>query len=159
MHIERSVQPVQSLQLKTENAPFNQKRETFQDFFERSLASESKSRPSKIEITGILVPVNKIIGRCVFKFKLDAGTETYLLRMTHALENVVRKIEWEQVSVRGYLDIDSNVLEVEKVTLVQNGDPLRPHAVQEDFFFETDSYRRTIAQRGKLEPSNDFLAS
>ena len=59
MYIQNSISPVQSLTLRSNGADLNQHKETFHDIFQRTLNNKSNSRPPKIELTGILVPLGR----------------------------------------------------------------------------------------------------
>lgn len=88
---------------------------TFQKILQWSLNSKSNSRPPKIEVTGILTPVSKVLGAHGCKFRLAGGSKVYLLRLNQTLEELAKSMEWEEVTVRGYLNMDSNILEVERI--------------------------------------------
>jgi hypothetical protein len=61
MHIEQSIKPISPIILKNDtenlNWKFNRQKETFRDIFQRSLNHKSGSRPPKIELTGMLIPL------------------------------------------------------------------------------------------------------
>lgn len=159
MFIE-SISPVQSTFLRSNTTHFNQNGETFRDVFQRQLNSKSNSRPPKIEVTGILIPFHKVIGGRLHKYKLETDATDYTLSMSEKIERIARKIELEEVTVKGLLDLDTNILEVEKISVTQLTEPIAPSIASEDFsFVGGDDYERAIARRGKLEPSFDNLAS
>lgn len=159
MFIERSINSVQPAHLKSNTSHFNHNGEAFHDIFLRSLSNKSSSRPPKIEVTGVLVPISKIIGGHLYRFKLESNSSEYLLSMNNRLEGIAKKIELEEVTVKGYFNLDSNALEVEKITVSQASDPLKAEFTTDDSYFDTDYYERAIAKRGKLEPAFDYLAS
>jgi hypothetical protein len=159
MYIEKSINPVSSAFLRSNTTQFNHSKETFEDIFQRTLNNKSGSRPPKIELTGVLTPCRKMIQGYHCKFRLETDSNEYFLSMSDALAAIARKIEWEEVTVRGYLDPDDGLFEVEKISLSQKTEPFRLTTGPIDSYFELDQYKRTIAQRGKLDLSLDYLAS
>lgn len=156
MYIENStnyMQPTSTIQ------NLNLHRETFHDIFHRTLNNKSNSRPPKIELNGVLIPFNKVIRGQFYEYKLETDSKDYFLTMSSALSEVAHKIEWEVVTVKGVLDIETNVFDVEKISLSKLNDPSRFVDFYGDPYFDVDTYERTIAQRGKLEPAFDDLAS
>ena len=133
--------------------------ETFHDLLKWSLNNRSSSRPPKVEVTGVLVPISPAFGNRNFKYKLDSDSREYFLRMNSTLENIAKKIEWEKVTVKGYVDFGSNVLEVEKIKLSQPNAQLKNGPLIEDCNSDSIFYEKVIARLGKLEPAIDFLAS
>lgn len=74
------------------------------------------------------------------------------------LAQAAKNAAWEEVTVKGQLDLESNVFEVEKLTLNQTEEPIQvPISFKEPF--DIDIYERIINQRGKLEPALEYLAS
>lgn len=159
MQIQNSINPVSPAFLRSDSTQFSQNKETFHDIFQRTLNNKSSSRPPKIELTGILVPCNKIVQGYQCKFKLETDSKEYFLSMSDALTLVAKKIEWEEVTVKGTLDPDDSLFEVEKISLVQRSEPFRLTLGPIDSYFDLDQYQRTIAQRGKLDLAPEYLAS
>lgn len=155
MYIETVINPVQPTSMTTN---FNH-RETFYDVFQRTLNNKSSSRPPKIELTGILIPFNKVSQGSFYRFKLETDSKEYLLSMSESLAEVAERIEWEEVTVKGYLDLETNVFEAEKINLSKINDPTRFIGFWRDPYFEVETIKRTIEQRGKIEPELDELAS
>lgn len=142
MYVDRDINPVES----------------FRDIFQRSLNNKSSSRPPKLELTGLLIPCYQELHGRPFRFKLGTDSNEYLLSMNSNLAQVAKNVAWEEVAVRGYLDLDSNVFEVEKLTLAEAEEPMQMPTNFKDIF-EADAYERIINQRGKLEPAVEYLAS
>ncbi|MGZ3691069.1 MAG: hypothetical protein ACXVAX_06185 [Pseudobdellovibrio sp.] len=159
MQIENNIKPVSPIFLRNDSAQFNQKRETFHDILQRALNPISGSRPPKIELTGVLVPCSKFTQRQRCEFKLETDSDDYFLRMCDSQTKIAEKMEWDEVTVKGFLDNEENLIEVEKISLVQDSEPVRLHTSLVDSNFEIDDYRRTIEQRGKLDLAPEYLAS
>lgn len=159
MYIQNSINPVSPAFLRNDSAQFNQKRETFYDIFQRTLNNKSSSRPPKIELTGILVPCGEVVQGYQCKFKLETDSNEYFLIMGDPIALVAKRIEWEEVSVRGILDPDDGLFEVEKISLAQRSEPFRLMAGPLEPCFELEHYKRTIVQRGKLDLAPEYLAS
>lgn len=117
MYIERVVSPVQASFFKSSFNEFNKKKETFHEMFQHTLNSNSNARSPKIELTGVLVPCNKVAGGLRFKFKLETNSNEYFLRMSDVLDMIASKAEWETVTVTGSLALEGNIFEVEKMKL------------------------------------------
>lgn len=159
MYIETAINPVQPSFFRSNSTEFNKQKETFHDIFQRTLNSKSSSRPPKIELTGILVPCNEVAGGLRFKFKLETDSNEYLLSMSDALSVIAKKAEWEEVTVKGCLNLESNIFEVEKISLAQGSQPFKITPTVGDSYFDIDTYKKLIALRGKIEPAPDYLAS
>lgn len=159
MQTQNSITPVSPAFLRSDATQFSQNRETFHDIFQRTLNNKSGSRPPKIELTGILVPCYKIVQGYQCKFKLETDSNEYFLSMSDAITQVAKKIEWEEVTVKGFLDPDDGLFEVEKISLAQRNEPFRLTIGPIDSYFELDQLKRTIAQRGKLDLAPEYLAS
>lgn len=141
-----------------DSTQFNQHKETFRDIFQRTLNHKSGSRPPKIELTGILIPLQKgQQNQCSFKIETDQNE--YLLRMSDAVLLVAKKLEWEEVTVKGYLDLDEGIFEVEKVSLSNRSEPYRLSLGPTDLYFELDQYKKSIARKGIIDVAPDYLAS
>lgn len=138
---------------------FNQAKETFHDIFQRTLKKISGSRPPKIELTGVLVPCNQSPKGYDCKFKLETDSKDYYLSMNDVLVAISKKMLWEEVIVKGFLDSDKNIIEVEKISLLQRADAIVHNHVSTEPYFELDQLRRTIAQRGKLDLDPEYLVS
>lgn len=156
MYIEKTINKVTSTNMTTN---FNQYRDAFYDVFQQALNNKSNSRPPKIELTGVLIPCNKVFQGIFYKFKLETDSKEYLLSMSKSLTEVAEKIEWDEVTVKGYLDLENHVFETEKISLSRINDPTSLVGFGRDPYFEVESYKRTIEQRGKIEPALDDLAS
>ena len=59
--------------------------------------------------------------RC--KFKLETDSKEYFLGMSDAVAFVAKKIEWEEVTVKGFLEPDKGFLEVEKISVARRNEP------------------------------------
>jgi hypothetical protein len=158
MYIERALNPVQPSFFRTNSTEFNKQKETFHDIFQRTLKSKSSSRPSKIELTGILVPCKEIVGGHRFKFKLETESNEYLLSMSDTLSLIAKKAEWEEVTVKGCLSLEGNIFEVEKINIAQHGQPIKITTSVGDSYFDIDTYKKLIALLGIIEPAPDYLA-
>ena len=141
------------------NNHFNQQKETFYDILQRTLNHKSGSRPPKLELTGILVPIHKDnhIHQCSYKIETDQNE--YFLRMNQALSLVAKRLEWEEVTVKGYLYVDEGIFEVEKISISNRNKPYLLSLGPADLFFELDQYKKSIERKGVLEVAPDYLAS
>ena len=155
MYIEKSTDPVSKFNLRSDTVQLNHLRETFEDIFQHTLNNISGSRPPKIELTGILAPCNKVIRGYHCRFRLETDSGEYFLSMSDELVSVGKKIEWEEVTVRGYLDPDDGLFEVEKIRICQRSEPLRltPIPVESGWFdreihplsqADAKSHRKTV---------------
>lgn len=154
-----SIDPIEQTQFKSNTTRFNQNGETFHDIFQRYLNNSHHSRSPKIEVTGVLVPFDKVVSGRIYKFKLDSDSKEYTLSMTKNLEAIAKKIEWEEVTVKGIFEPHTNVLKVEKMSVSQASDPIKTALPSDDPYFDAEFYQKTISLRGKLEPEPDYLAS
>lgn len=149
----------------TQQTPFNNtihfdhNGETFYDILQYCLSNDRNSRPPKIEVTGILIPFDKSVGGRAYKFKLESEPTEYTLSMSKTLEGLAKKLEWEEVTVKGLLDLYTNILEVEKISLNSTSDPIKNVPPSLDSYLEFEHFQKTIARRGILEPSVDYLVS
>lgn len=159
MYIERTITPAQATFFGNNSTEFNRQKETFHDIFQRALNSKSNSRPPKIELTGFLVPCNKITEGLRFKFKLETDSNEYLLSMSDALSVLAKKAEWEEVTVKGCLSPESRVFEVERISLAKDSQPFKITSTLGDSYFDIDTYKKLIALRGKIEPAPEDMAS
>jgi hypothetical protein len=121
--------------------------------------NKSGPRPPKIELTGVLVPCNKVVHERQLKFKLDTDSGEYFLSMSDDFSLVAKKIQWEDVTVKGMLNPEGRLFEVEKISLARPSELFKPNNGPLEPFFEIDHYKRIIAQRGKLDLSPDYVAS
>jgi hypothetical protein len=160
MSIE-SIQPIQQTTFKAKTTNFNHNGEKFFEIFQRcqNNSHHSRSRSPKIEVTGILVPFYRVVDGRTHKFRLDSETKEYTLRLARTLENIAKKIEFEEVTVHGWLDLQTNVIEVEKISVSQSNDPVKTAPPVDDPYFDTEYYQEAIARRGKVETAVDYLAS
>ena len=106
------------------------------------------SRPPKIELKGTLVPNSEMAVGSSHKFKLATDSREYFLSMSPALSDLAQKIEWETVTVKGYLDLITKEIEVEKMSLASAIDPPRYGGLLSD---DVEDFRRTIEHEGKIE--------
>lgn len=159
MYTERVVNPIQPSFFKSNSTEFNKQKETFEDIFQRTLNNKSNSRPPKIELTGMLVPCDEVAHGYRFKFKLETESSEYLLRMSDTLVAIAKKVEWEKVSVRGCLNFEDGIFEVEKISLVESSQPFKFMPNVSESYFDIDTYKKLIALRGKIEVAPDYLAS
>ncbi len=158
MFVERAINPIESVSLKNNLSKNSSSSSSFHDIFQHELKSKSNSRPPRLELTGLLIPCYQELDGRILRFKLGIEPNEYLLSMSPALAKAAKNAEWEEVSVKGRLDLDSNVFHVEKLTLTGTEEPMQiPISIKEPF--DIDSYERIINQRGKLEPAVDYLAS
>lgn len=130
--------------------------DSFDDILRQALNSKSNSRPPKMELTGLLMPCYQELHSQTVIFKLGTKSDEYLLPMNTKLAHAAKNAVWEVVTVRGHLDLESNVFNVEKITLTQTEEPILERTNLKD---EIDTYKRIINQRGKLEPAIEHLAS
>lgn len=158
MLFEPTTHPDSRVFLRSESIKFNQHAETFHDIFQRTLNYKSSSRPPKIELTGILIPLqNTQLQPC--SFKLETDQSEFHLRMNETNCMLAKKMEWEEVTVKGYLDPDEGLFDVEKISLSNRSEPDRISIGPTDLYFELDQYKNSIARRGVLDVAPDYLAS
>lgn len=132
---------------------------TFHDLFKCALNTKSGSRPPKIELKGVLLPNNKKDLSGIYKFKLESNSKEYLLLMNEALTEIARRLTWEEVTAKGYLDLETNVFEVEKINRSRINDPAKAFGFWMEPYFEIESYKRAIQRSGKIEPALEELVS
>lgn len=125
---------------------------------EKTLNINSHSRRPKSELTGLLVPTYTLFQNRIFKYKLITESKEYLLSMESDLAHAANSAVWEKVTVRGYLDYDTDIFNVEKLT-VKAPKNINPIPSNLKGLMEIDFYKKIINQYGKLEPSIDYLAS
>lgn len=154
-----SIQPIQKANFSANTTNFNHNDETFHDIFQRCLNNSHHSRSPKLEVTGVLVPVDRVVTGRSYKFKLDFDSKECTLGLNKTLEGIAKKIEWDEVTVKGWLDHRTNILEVEKISVNQSYDPLKTSLPSDDLYLDAEFYQKTIALRGKLELAPDYLAS
>jgi hypothetical protein len=159
MIIENAINPVSSVFLRNDSNRFHPNRETFHDIFQRKLNSQSGSRPPKIELTGILIPCRKLVQGSECHFQLETDSQEYFLTMKDSLLLVAKRLEWEEVTVKGFLNPADGSVEVEKVSLAGKNEAFRLGVGSMDSYFELDQYKRIIAQRGKLDLAPDDPAA
>ena len=135
------------------------RREKFHEIFQRALSPKSGSRPPKIELTGILVPLAKKVHKPFCKFKLESDHAECVLKMGYTILMLADKMHWEEVTVKGYLDSDEGVFEVEKISLSKSNEPYRLFLSPTDLYLELDQYKKSISHKGLLEVAPDFLVS
>lgn len=158
MYIERVINPTEAMSFKNSLNKGHSSSSSFHDIFQQALNSKSSSRPPKLELTGLLIPCYQQIQGQIFRFKLGTESSEYFLSMNSKLAQTAKNAEWEEVTVKGHLNIDSNVFEVEKLTLIQGDEPIQvPTTFKEPL--EIEAYERIINQRGKIEPAIEYLAS
>lgn len=163
MYIEHFIKPISTVALQSDttnlNSRFKKQKETFHDIFQRALNNKSGSRPPKIELTGILVPLPRSSNSNKCKYKIETDKNEYLLRMSDAVSWIAEKLEWQEVTVKGYLDPDEPVFEVEKMAISNRNELYRLSLGPSDLYFELDQYKRSIARKGLLDVAPDYLAS
>lgn len=125
---------------------------SFYNIFKGALDNKSGSRPPKIELAGILLPALK-------GFILETDVKDYQLKMNDDLESIAKKLAWEEVTVKGYLDLETNVFEVEKINRSKTNNPPRAFSFWAGPYFEIENYKRAIQQFGKIEPALDDMVS
>ncbi len=109
------------------------------------------SKPPKIELKGILVPnPHSSLGHD-FKFKLATDSREYLLSMSPALAKMAKKIEWEDVAVKGYVDLIAKEIEVEKISVTSASDPPKYGGLLNEFSNDIEKIKRVIEHEGKIE--------
>lgn len=149
MNAEPSVRPLAT----------NVRHDLFRDIFQRTLNQRSNSRPPKMELTGILIPAGPSESSQRGLFKLETDQSEYRLKMGANLCAVARKLEWEEVTVKGDLDPNGGIFEVEKISLTCKPEPDRVSLAPVDLLYEIDHYKKTIARKGMLDVSPDYAAS
>lgn len=158
MSIEQSISSIQSASFMNSTARFGNSEEAFHDVFQRALNDRSSSRPPKVEVAGILVPVGHLSSGRRYRYRLESDLGEFTLKMSAALEFLARRVEWEEVTVKGYLESDCNVIEVEKLKANKTNDLLKPYSSHEAYL-DADFFAKSIAQFGKLEPALDFIGT
>ncbi|MGZ5280384.1 MAG: hypothetical protein ACXWC9_10600 [Pseudobdellovibrionaceae bacterium] len=159
MNIEQTIQPISPVFLQSDSTKIHRNRETFHDIFQRTLNQTSSSRPPKMELTGILIPIAKSGRLSQCDFKLETDQNEYRLRMNKAVFEIAKQLEWEEVTVKGYLVPEEGIFEVERISLSNKNEPYRFSLGPADLYFELDQYRRAIARKGLLDIAPEYLAS
>lgn len=159
MYIEQSIKPVSTMFLQSDSIQFNDYKEKFRDIFQWTLNNKSNSRPPKIELTGILKPLPKSGHQPHYNFKLETDQNEYFLRMGGVMVVNAKKLEWEEVTVKGYLDPDEGVFEVEKISLSKRSLTNRLSLGPTDLYSELDLYKRSIARKGVIDIAPEYVAS
>ncbi len=159
MYIESAIYSVQSKFLRNSFTDTNPHREMLHDIFQRTLNNRSSSRPPAIELTGILIPCYEESNGRVFRYKLGTDTSEYFLCVSDSLFQLAKVAAWEEVTVKGHLDIYSRDIAVEKINLAHPSEPSAVPVILHEPSTDLDTYSKIIAQRGKLEPAYDYLAS
>lgn len=158
MYIEQSIKPASPASLRRDSTQLNQQKETFHDIFQRTLNNKSNSRPPKIELTGILIPLQSV-HQTDCSFKIETDQSEYLLRIGGSNLVIARRLGWEEVTVKGYIDPDNEVFEVEKITISNRNEPYRLSLGPNDLYFELDQYKKSISRKGVVDIAPDYLAS
>ncbi len=159
MYVERGIDPIGSTSLQSDLEKRRKFAEAFQDILQRTLNGKSNSLPPKIEITGILIPCHQEVQGHLYKYKLGTEFNEYLLFMSDKLSRIAKNAEWEEVSIKGYLEIDNDIFEVEKITLMEIDEPAQVPASFREMPDDLEAYERTIFKKGKIEPPIEYLAS
>lgn len=115
------------------------------------------SKPPKVELKGTLIPNTDFKQGPYFQFKLATDSREYLLSMNPGLANLAKKIEWESVAVKGYIDMIAKEIEVEKISLAHATDPPKYGGLFNENLNDIEEYKRTIEHEGKI--GLDDLAS
>ncbi len=131
----------------------------FHEIFHETLRNNSDSRSPKIELRGLLVPTHQLVADRIYKFKLDTDLDEYALDLNSTLETFAKRIVWEEVVVKGHIEIQNKVIMVEKIRVVRSGDRFKLSSSLDDHHFSDEHYKRKIHRMGKLEPAIDYLAS
>lgn len=159
MQIENNIKLMEK-KLSTGRAPeFNKSENTFHDILKYSMKQVSGLRPPKIELTGVLVPITKLIKGQYCRFKLETKFGEYFLNMSPSLAKTAQKIEWDMVTVKGHFDSDEVLFEVEKIRLAQKIETEKTNSSFIESYFELDHYKKAISKIGKIELAPDFAAS
>lgn len=158
MHINPTTKPNSQFFLQSDLTRLEQKKETFHDLFQRTLNKKSNSRPPKIELTGILIPLQNSQQNDL-NFKIETDQDEYLLRIGGANLAIAKKLEWEEVTVKGYLDPDEDVFEVERILISNRNEPYRLSLGPNDLYFEIDQYKKSISRQGTVDIAPEFMAS
>ena len=127
--------------------------------FQRILNNKSNSRPPKLEVTGILVPCKKLIGGYWCRFKLVTDSIEYFLRIRGGLVQAAKTAAWEEVTVKGYLDLESDLFDVERIVLVEKDFSQGMSTTVGDRGADLSLFKKAINQFGWIEPAIDGLAS
>ncbi|MBN8536447.1 MAG: hypothetical protein J0M15_05305 [Deltaproteobacteria bacterium] len=98
-----SIQQIQQTYFKADTTHFNHNSETIHDIFQRCLNNSHHSSSPKIEVTCFLVPFGGVFAGRSYKFKLESNSKEYTLDLNKTHEGVAKKIEWEEVTVKGWL--------------------------------------------------------
>ena len=89
---------------------------------------------------------------------LETDSKEYLLGLSDALIKVAKKLAWEEVTVKGHLDVDSDIFDVEKISLYRNHDSIEATVSLSDSYLDLENYMREISQRGKLDLANELAS-
>jgi hypothetical protein len=124
--------------------------ETLQNHVFQKPASSS---PRRMQLQGTLIPCNELYFGERFRFKLETRMNEYYLKMNNGMEITAKRLEWEEVTVSGYLDPDSKMFVVERILNLQKPDSVRM-SLGLDSVLDVDHLRTIINRYGKLEPAS-----
>lgn len=159
MYVERTINPIESTSMRSDLGKDKKFTETFHDILQRSLNSKSNSRPPKIELTGLLIPCHQEVQGHLYKYKLGTELNEYFLSMSDKLSRIAKNAEWEEVTLKGHLEVGSNIFEVEKITLTEIDEPAQVPASFRELPYDLEAYERIIFKKGKIEPAIEYMAS
>jgi hypothetical protein len=145
--------------LNSSTQPSLQNTDAFQSILQRELNHKPSSRPPKIELTGLLLPHQSASQEGQPMYKLETKDDEYPLRMNTAVAMIAKKLEWEEVKVKGFLEIDEGIFDVEKISLLIRDETDRVSLVPVDLYFDFDHFRKMIAQYGVVTLAPDGIAS
>jgi hypothetical protein len=79
--------------------------------------------------------------------------------MGNEVSLIAKKLVWEEVTIKGYLDFDEGIFEVEKISISKRNERFPVSLGPADLYFELDQYKRSIARKGVLDVAPEYLAS
>jgi hypothetical protein len=159
MYIAQSIKPVSPAFFRNDSAQFSQNKDAFHDIFQRKLTDKSGVRPPKVHLTGVLIALGKSAIKPDCKFKLETDQSNYILRMSDEILAIANRLEWEEVTVKGHMNSDEDIFNVEKISLSNTDESYEIFLGPTDLYLELDQYKKTIARKGLIDTAPEYMAS
>jgi len=137
----------------------NQANENCHQILERSLNNKFNPRPPKLHISGVLTPISSFMNGKALRFKIVSDSAEVFLNLSPELSQVAKKIAWEEVTARGTFDFESNIFNVERLSLKNSPGDMPVGFHFSDNHFDLEYYTQTISRSGRIELEPGYLAS
>lgn len=132
---------------------------TFRDLLQQALARNSNIQPQKIEVSGLLIPCWHEIDNQIFRFKIGTDTGEFFLRLNNPLVEMAKMASWDEVTITGYVDLETRVIEVDKLYFLNSNGTTPAHPVGLDSTLEVETYKKVFDRHGMLQQEPDHWAS